>query len=337
MYSNLSHFNTSTKGTNVTKACPILGNSIDITWLIISILTLATNLSVLLILCRRNLRILSNAVLCSMFICGCAFALLYLFPGRAMIIWRVSSNFVCNVIPLSGVAFTTCYNLHLCAICIDKIISIISPFRHRELSSRKNVIIIISIIWIIPFLSSFIPLATYMPYLQKCGLSQSRDYLIVQRTFYAVHFVVMIIIPIIFTILLYIVAFIKVNRRHRIKISTISHTHYHQARQVSMAGRNLKILLQMLVMLGFFAFCWLPYFIAYAATSFSVPVEIWQLLMHLNYLALSYPAANPILFAYYTNSIRDEIKILIARYFKTPIHIDSTGQSSIKNSRITAK
>ena len=315
------------------KLNPFRDYSINIIWLIITAITLTTNLSALLIIvCRHNLRVLSNAVLCSMFICGCLFAVLYLLPGQTIISWRHSSNFLCNIVPLFGVATTTCYNLHLCAICTNKVISIITPFRHRQLLRQRNVIIIISLFWIIPFTTSLIPVISFKPYSAYCPTHSLATSQLSEVIFYTVFFVLVVIIPIIFTTMLYVVAFIIVNRRNRINISNANYT-LHQTRQLSSTGPKTKILLQMFAVLGLFVFCWLPYFILFIMISYVYFDDdfLYYRLHYLQYIAFSHPAINPILFAYYTRSIRDEIKQLISQCYRpirpsASIYQQSNGQ-----------
>lgn len=314
MFFNRSRLNNPTQATNIIQFYLYWINPVDKTWFVITILTLITNLSALLIIvCRRNLRILSNAVLCSMFICGCAYAILYLFPCRAMILWQQSSSFVPII---SGGTLTACYNLHLCAICIDKIISITSPFRHLALKHRKNVVIVISIIWIIAITFSSILLIAAIQFRR----SPYRDHIIVGQILYTFHFVAIIIMPIILTMLLYIVAFFKVNRRNRTIRLFVGNTNG-QVRQISKASRNFKIMKQMLAMLGLFTICWLPYCIIIILVEYvyvaSIPYLLEQIMYIYPYLTFSYPAINPILFAYFTISIRDEIRVLLAKRFKT--------------------
>ena len=296
---------------------------VKIPWLMIAILTLTTNLFlVFLIICRRNLRTLSNAILCSMFICGCAYAVLCIFSSKVMIHWQIlsKSRLYSYIIRSSGITFTICYNLHLCGVCIVKMISIISPLRYRILLCRKKTFIIIGIIWAIPIVLG--PIPALMDFLYWLQNRPSRHYLIVRQICNTVILIITIIVPILFTIMLYIVAFIIMNRRNRLAMLAASRAHCnHQACQLSNVGRNLIIIKQMLVMLGLFTVCWLPYFIFiisidYIQIQISLPFALLHIMDGLSYLALSYPAINPILFAYYTASIRDEIKILIAQCCK---------------------
>lgn len=90
----------------------------------------------------------------------------------------------------------------------------------------------------------------------------------------------------------------------------------HHTRRTSNAGQNLKIIRQMLAMLGLFAICWLPYFILSMVQYYGISLDLLPLIILSNYVAFRYLAVNPILFAYYTNSIRDKIKSLIGRHSK---------------------
>ena len=313
------YFNLSTSAKDIIASHPRWIDPIKSKWLIIAIFTLITNLSLLLtIVCRRNLRTLSNAVLCSMFICGSGYALLFLIPGRVMENWHQSSTSLLYIAATSGYIFTISYNLHLCVICACKILSLISPLRHRVLLCRKNTIITISVTWAISIILGPTPVLTDILYHYQN--KPIRDYIIVQQMWHTVIFVLTIIIPIIFTLMLYIVAFIKINRRHRVTMLTVTRTS-HKITQTYCVGRNLKLIKQMLVVLGLFTLCWLPYLIfviivKYMHTHTFIPFPLVQLVSRFSYLTLSYPAINPILFAYYTISIRNEIKILITQYFK---------------------
>lgn len=335
MYFNDSYFDISLQATNFPVSYWPSTESISITWLIIVIATLATNLSMLLmVLCRPNLRILSNAILCSMFICGCVFALLYVFPGRVMIGWPQSSNFLCKILHSAGITFASCYSLHICAICTIKTISITSPFRYRTLLHRKNVILIISLLWIIPFISTFIPILLYKPHSLTCIQNViGTNYSITERIFYIIVVGVMVIIPTIFTIILYIVAFIKVNHRKKFAMSITNHNP-HQNRQIARIGQNKKITIQMLTMLGLFIICWLPYFIFFVLHSSLGSSLLWHWLFYFRYIAFSYLAVNPVLSAYYTKTIRNEIKRLSIRYLRLRKYSSSIYPEKARKPRI---
>ena len=136
-------------------------------------------------------------------------------------------------------------------------------FTPSTIIASKNVIIIITLFWAIPFIFSLLPLVSYKPYSLYCIASILGTYEVTaNRIFFTSFIIVTVIIPIIFTIMLYIVSLIKINRRNNILISIVGHTH-NPIRSICGAGQNLKIILQMLAMLGFFAFCWLPFFTLY--------------------------------------------------------------------------
>lgn len=326
-----SYSNISTQAINITSSPPHQNINVDITWFITAILTLSTNLSVLLIiLCRRHLRILSNATICSMFICGSAYSLLYLFPSRVLVHWLPRDSFLHFMMPSIGIAFIICHNLHLSVICMQKISSIISPFRHRQLLRQKNVVIVISLVWVIPFISSLTLLVLDTLYLRS-NYTLFPNYVFTRHVLYTLMFVVIVIIPIILTIILYIVALIKVNRRNRIRSLDVNYTHC-QTRQIYGGGQNVKIILQMLTMLGLFTICWLPSFILYIAITYNGAFQLLEILRMIFYLGCSYPAVNPILLAYYTNSIRKEIKGLIYSYFSPSTQNHSIKQSTANHS-----
>ncbi|RDD42859.1 Beta-2 adrenergic receptor [Trichoplax sp. H2] len=288
----------------------IVLNAENSAWLVIAMLILVTNLFVLsIILIRKNLRNPSNAILCSMFICGCTIPIVYIFPGRVFEEWRFQSIFLCSTSPSFAFASITCYNLHICGICLDKMMSILTPFRHRILSNTRNIAILIAAFWIIPYVTGFIPLYTYRPYSSQFCVYDNRSHQIIQndQIFQTIFFVTLIFIPMLTTIMLYSVALVKINRKSGSKILADA---INQTVQKSNLSRNLKVLRQLFFVLGLFAICWLPFFILFVVQQYYFNETTRLVYSVFRYLALTYPIINPALVSFFTSSIRDEIMYL---------------------------
>ena len=147
--------------------------------------------------------------------------------------------------------------------CIDTILSILIPFRHRQLLCRKNVIIIISIVWGIFIISC---VASLVMDISSSLLDHQyylvHTYAVMRQVLYVITIIGINLTTMIFTLMLYIVALIKVRRRNKIAMLVAERTH-HQNNQIYMARSNLKIIKQMAVKFGFFTFCSFLYFSAY--------------------------------------------------------------------------
>lgn len=283
-------------------------NYVDIIWLLIGLLSLASNSFVVsIILSCRKLRNCPNAILCSMLLSSCAISVFYVLPGQAFIQWRVTSIFLCSTIPSIAYASITCYGLHVCASCLDKVISILTPFRHRNLLTARNITILIICLWVIPYFLCAIPFLTYRPYSSKYCIYQ--NYTPIDRNrdviFHTVFLTFMTFVPVAGTIILYVVAFIKVNSKKRRRITNASIS---QNTQRSNTEKNWKIARQMALILGFFLICWLPLFIILILERYITVLRILTSIFR--YIAFSYHVFNPILIAYFHTGIRRQIKHL---------------------------
>ena len=292
---------------------------VNITWLMIGLLSLASNSIVTcIILSCRKLRNYNNALLCSMLISSCAISILYILPGRAF----VESTFLCSIIPSVAYASITCYGLHLCATCLDKMISILSPFRHRNLLTARNITATIICLWITPYLLCAIPFLTYRPYSSQYCIYDNYTQEDYDRDtiFHTVFFTSMIFIPIGSTIMLYVVAFVKVNGKKRKKLTN---TFIGQNIKGFNADKNWKIARQMILMLGLFMICWLPLFVSFVAMRYSDTIVLYILLDIFHYMAFGYHIFNPIFIAYFHIRIRRQIKHLCS-IISTPIRTKLT-------------
>ena len=191
-----------------------------------------------------------------------------------------------------------------------------APFYHRQLSSRRNITIIISIVWAIFAISGVTSLIMDISF----TFSDSRYHLnqthaIIRQVLFVAAMVGITMMTMIFTLILYTVAFIKVERRNKIAMLAADRT-YHQADQQSSADHYLKIMKQKIVMLGLLLLCSFPYLIAYLVHADMYHASYKLVISLTAYISFSYPGFNAILVAYYTNDVRAEIKILINKYFK---------------------
>ncbi|RDD37995.1 Beta-4C adrenergic receptor [Trichoplax sp. H2] len=298
-------------------------------WVTIGICILVANLFVfLIIVCRRRLHNSSNIILCSMFLSGSAIALLYVFPGRVFTVWRRTSIFMCSSTPSFAFASLTCYNLHICGVSLDKSVAIMSPFRHRTISNSRNALILIALIWLISFVASFVPLFTYRPYSnQRCVYNPRVQEKIQQDSiFQIVLFVTLVIVPMISTIILYSIIFARINGDS----STLLKSKYRG--QKKLMAKNFKVARQMIFMLGIFAVCWLPFFLMFIVQQFIYTLFTVELYNIFRYIAFVYPIINPILFAFFTSSIRAEILRLChktAARQDTVLYYESTVKSGL--------
>lgn len=282
----------------------------SIVWLLICVLSVVSNSIVAgIILTSRKLRNRSNAILCSLLISSCAIFIFYVFPGQAFIHWRYNSIFLCSTIPSIAYASITCYELHVCATCMDKVISFLTPFRHRNLLTIRNVTILIICLWVTPYLLMAIPFVTYRPYSSKrciyinyTQIDYDRD--MIFQTFFLIF---MTFVPITCTIILYIVAFIKVNSKKRRRLINYA---INQNFQRSITEKNWKVAQQMILILGFFLICWLPFFVSLIAVRYGSFSPFLTILFH--YVAFGYHIFNPILVAYFQTGIRLRIKHLFS-------------------------
>ncbi|RDD39263.1 Octopamine receptor beta-2R [Trichoplax sp. H2] len=276
-------------------------------WGSIGVMTLLTNIFLfsMIVSCKR-LRIISNYIIASMCFVGILIALLYLLPRWTIPIFY-RDPFLCQILPALGQGLLLNLNFHVCLVSLERYIIILYPFWHRQYCCKKVLSWILLTVWFFTVSFPFIPLMTYQP-IRQHGCN---NYIVVDKApnliMYYIYFSVFFFFPVAILISTYTCIFSKIMSGE----SKVSKTN-------SPFVRKRKTLCHISIIVGLFIITWLPFVIAFFALQLREKTQAQlDVLTVTQYISFSYPAINPLLYTYYTNSIREEIifniKILLIK------------------------
>lgn len=302
-------YNQSTNGTKYASVFP--DNS---AYAAISVITLFTNITVLiLIITERKLHAMSNWILASMFCAGAVFAMAYLLPRWVFFYqWNIYYSYACLVLPMTGSALIINFNLHLALVSLDRYFCVTLPFEYQRPQTRMIVRLAILIVWFISFFIAYVPLFTFLiPSPGQCiAQLSSRLY----HNYICTVFSILFFLPLIILITTYSRIFWIVNNHTQRSQGIIVRSN---STSISAFYRNVRAIKYMIVILGLFVIFWMPYIILFLAwfTTSKITVQTLFLIRAFQYLAFSYPAVNPILYAYFTPCIRHVIQKKVSGSF----------------------
>ena len=276
-------------------------------WGSIGVFTLLTNvfLFMMIMSCKR-LRMTSNYIIASMCFVGILIALLYLLPR-----WTIPTFYrnplLCQILPAIGQGLLLNLNFHVCLVSLERYIIILYPFWHRKYCCKKLLLWIISIVWMLTISFPFIPLMTYQP-IHQHGCN---NYIVLDKVsnliMYCVYFSVFFFFPVTILISTYTCIFAKIISGQT-KFS----------KRANIFRRKRKTLCHISIIVGLFILIWLPFVIAFFVLQLRTKTkQQLEILTITQYVSFSYPAINPLLYTYYTTSIREEIifkiKLVLAK------------------------
>ena len=270
-------------------------------------LTILTNVSMLsLIIAVRKLHTMSNWIMASMFCTGIIFAVFYLLPRWVLYYqWVVKEPIVCTVLPLTGIGVIVNLNLHLTLVSLDRYFCVIFPFKYEMRKTRVIARSSVAAVWFLSVLGAYLPLFTFLPPpYKRCTTLQPAN---------RVHYVYLLTI---FSVLFFFPLLVLIVTYTQILVIVNSHTQRDKiisrraSTPLSVIKRNIRAIKHMAIMIGIFILFWLPYVIIFLVlySYKSVPKSTAQVIRSLQYLAFSYPAINPLLYGYFTASLRREIE-----------------------------
>ncbi|EDV22345.1 Adenosine receptor A2a [Trichoplax sp. H2] len=297
----------------------ILSSILAVTNIVTNILTLA------LILTRRHLRTVANTIIASMFVCHLFYSFFYTIPyvvfkslemtGRPRL--SHASNIYCQMLifVLPNV-FSVNMNFHICAIAMERFISISAPFWYQDviLNWKSIVFVTAGLIWLLSLLIGFYPyldgLYIWQPHACVPGVDPATArYLIPWNIFITVF---RSALPLVFICIFYW----RIYRIAKRKTIELVNPHPNSPRQTGSAYKAAKVIA---VIIGVFIVCKLPRDITNLIRTFDHSIGRQEILQRLRYwcefvgINLS-SSINPLLYTYLNNSFRKELKLLIRRY-----------------------
>lgn len=226
--------------------------------------------------------------------------------------WYFGSVF-CNVWISSDIMCSTASILNLCVISLDRYIHIRDPFKYDSFMTWKKVAAIISLVWIISIIMSFLPIhlewhknesdRSQEPVEDACFFELNPTYAVSSST---ISFFIPCIVMLAIYIQLYVYA-----RRHLANIKKT--TPGFSSANASGKGSNSsdhKAAITLGVIVGVFLFCWMPFFIVNLTTAFCncIPDLVFKILTWLGYVN---SCLNPIIYSIFNKEFRDAFRRIL--------------------------
>lgn len=279
----------------------------------------------LIILFYRRLRTIPNVMMCSMSISGILFAVIYIIPRYV----PISSEEFCKMLPFIGVSLALIINLHQCVIGYHRYMAVANPVTHRRQMTKAHVAIILVLIWLLPFLASISPYVFYRPikpgYCRTFGFD-TLPTVIFYGTIYSLFFYLPLIIVVFGYIYIHILAITMPKDKKLIKRGTWK----------SRIHRHRHVLVHTAIIIELHTLCWTPFItVSLAWYAGFKPVYFATMVEVLLNIAFSYPAINPIVYAYFTVGIRRRILALVGYKKNKRSSTSRSNQYGVESSAVS--
>ncbi|RDD37482.1 Pyroglutamylated RFamide peptide receptor [Trichoplax sp. H2] len=315
-FSDLKTYNSCNRSWNGNSEA--FGNFIYLPLSVIAMATLICLMNVLmllLVLASKKLRTLSNAVFCSSCCCGIliAFTLMAISLTGNFALEPLKTKILgCALDSPTQVTLVCIFNTHISLMTCERCYSVIFPFRYRRLATKRNIIVILLLAWIIPIcLIYIVAMLSSRIYFQDCTSWAKIVNVKVFITFIASP--IIFLFPIAFTLTAYIIIISKIYSLERkvTRINGIDSKCY--SRRTYLMVKNKKAILQMVLLLSIYIICLFPFCIIYVEL---VPTTVkYGFISKITYyLATTYYFIHPLLVAFFTAPIKEEIVKLWQRY-----------------------
>ncbi|XP_060941900.1 adenosine receptor A2b [Limanda limanda] len=262
-----------------------------------------------------------------------------------------------------GCLFLACFVLvltqssifSLLAIAIDRYVAVKIHLRYKELMTGKIAREIIAILWILSFIIGLIPFfgwnrkhsacsnnssgadnttnATLMPelsggLLQSCKLTCFFEIVVDMHYMVYFNFFICVLLPLLIMLGIYLKIFTVARKQLRkIELKCVgngdSHNHGLLQKEIR-AAKSLSIIV------GLFAFCWLPVHILNCLTLFYGGLKKPEIVMYVAIiLSHANSAVNPIIYAYRIQDFRDTFRKILYQHFlchREELYVSSNGR-----------
>ncbi|XP_053298210.1 adenosine receptor A2b [Pleuronectes platessa] len=262
-----------------------------------------------------------------------------------------------------GCLFLACFVLvltqssifSLLAIAIDRYVAVKIHLRYKELMTGKIAREIIAILWILSFIIGLIPFfgwnlkysacnssradnttnATLMPelsgsgrLLQSCRLKCFFESVVDMHYMVYFNFFICVLLPLLIMLGIYLKIFTVARKQLRkIELKCVgngdSHNHGLLQKEIR-AAKSLSIIV------GLFAFCWLPVHILNCLTLFYGGLKKPEIVMYVAIiLSHANSAVNPIIYAYRIQDFRDTFRKILYQHFlcrRKELYVSSNGR-----------
>ncbi|XP_018610539.1 adenosine receptor A2b isoform X2 [Scleropages formosus] len=267
--------------------------------------------------------------------------------GNVLVCWAVAINTTLknatNYFLVSlAVADILSSIFSLLAIAIDRYLAVKIPLRYNELVTGKRAREIIAILWILSFIIGLVPFlgwnkkhtvcrnmsspANTSSTSQSCYLTCYFETVVDMRYMVYFNFFGCVLLPLLIMLAIYAKIFNVARKQLRqIELKCINGENSH-----SLLQREFRAAKSLSIIVGLFAFCWLPVHILNCLTLF-YPVQKSNYIMYLAIiLSHANSAVNPIIYAYRIRDFRNTFRKIISSHFlcrKEELYLGS-GSSS---------
>lgn len=303
------------------------------------ILAIAGNILVCVaVFTDRRLKHLNNLLLVSLAIADLLVAMLvmtFAVINDILDKWIFGATF-CNIWISGDIMCSTASILNLCVISLDRYIHIRNPFRYETWMNWKKIAAMISAVWIMSGVISFIPIHLEWhknaedrgkPMEENvCAMDLNPIYSVVSST---ISFYIPCIVMLTIYLQLYCYA-----RRH---VNSIKKTQTPQFGAKTSSSQDHKAAVTLGIIVGVFLFCWLPFFIVNLIAAFCkcVPLILFKILTWLGYVN---SCLNPIIYSIFNQEFRDAFRrILFPKSCVSIEHRNGYAYRSPNNSSVKAE
>lgn len=286
---------------------------------IMIILAIAGNILVCIaVFTDRRLKHLNNLFIVSLAIADLlvamtvmTFAVINDIQGR----WLFGSVF-CNIWISMDIMCSTASILNLCVISLDRYLHIRNPFWYDSWMTWKKVAIIISIVWVLSLIISFVPIQLEWhkapedrgkpPDENSCAMDLNPVYAVVSST---ISFYIPLIVMLAIYMQLYVYARKTMNSIKKLNSPSerLNNGNGKSGGGSKMSDHKAAVTLGIIV--GVFLLCWLPFFIINLIAAFTeVPVMLFSILSWLGYVN---SCLNPIIYSIFNKDFREAFRRIL--------------------------
>ena len=251
------------------------------------------------VLLYRNLRTQTNMMLFSLAVSDLLMVISMAFNSTMILHnkWIFSST-MCTVV--SSLALTLCFIsiLHLCLLSIDRYLLIKKPFKHRNLMSKRIMIILMVLIWLVPSVVVNLPYADFEFRSSVFGcLKNTSQHDNPSSTFLLV--VIFVILPFLLLFYVYVCLF-KVVRQHARRIVDLQpdqNDNGAKTRPLLRLEIQVKFIKTFAFVIGAFLLCYTPFFVlgSYASSKGTGTISN-DLISLVTWLAFCNSFCNPVMY-----------------------------------------
>ena len=299
-------------------------NTLTITWSILAIAILVSNLFLIAIICsKRASQANSNILIASLCTANVLYVVFYILPAKIIIIGNSIHpviNIYCQL--LSTVilfAFTCCINFHICAVSLEKFLAVTSPFWYNHVDRCKSTIIacILILCWILPITVAFIPLIIgwWRICPNFCSLSESLENRKVSLQAWHIFWTILtFVLPAIITVTLYVRIFLAAKGYITRVQSTIQTSNLSIPSSFYSSWKAIKTVM---IIVGVYLLLQTPYNIYQVVNiidkNLTKKLSGYNVREWLFYFASWNSVTSPIIYCYFKQNLRNRITSVILK------------------------